>query len=249
MKKLIKVIIIIIAIAIMSYSGYQLLDIYSEYAEGDKIYDDAASEYVVVNFNNKEESTNQNKPSILVDFDALLAKNQDVVGWIYSENTPINYPIVQSQDNDYYLRRLLDRTYNIAGSIFMDYRNSPDFSDFNTIIYGHNLKTDTMFGSLKEYSSQEYYEKHPIIYLSTPEGDYAIELISSYRTDIDDDIYILPQSEEELEDLYHRVAQLSNFNADSSLQAGDRLVTLSTCSDYGDDDVRYILIGKLISIR
>ena len=185
---------------------------------------------------------------ISVDFDSLIKENQDVVAWIYSENTPINYPVVQSHDNDYYLRRLLDHSYNIAGSIFMDYRNSPDFSDFNTIIYGHNLKTDTMFGSLKEYSSQEYYEKHSEIYLSTPQGDYVIELISAFRTDIDDDIYILPQNEKELEDLYHRVVEGSNFHADSSFEEGDRLITLSTCSDYGDEDVRYILIGKLLSI-
>lgn len=251
----------------MSFSGYKLFGIYSAYAQGDKLYNEVANEYVEISFNQVRMETDaidqvqdvnleevdksyqeRGSISLSVDFKSLLEKNNDVVAWIYSENTPINYPVVQSHNNDYYLRRTLDRTYNIAGSIFMDYRNSADFSDYNTIIYGHNLRTDTMFGTLQQYSDQKYYEEHPVIYLSTPEEDYAIELISGYRTDIDDDIYLLPQSEEELEDLYYKATKDSNFNANSTFEEGDRLLTLSTCSDYGDDDVRYVLIGKLISI-
>lgn len=259
MKKLIRIIIILFALSIMSFSAYKLWEVQAEYAEGENIYEGYINNFVetvkvdtgksgdTVKVEHAAQAAEVEK-KISVDFDSLIKENQDVVAWIYSENTPINYPVVQSHDNDYYLRRLLDHSYNIAGSIFMDYRNSPDFSDFNTIIYGHNLKTDTMFGSLKEYSSQEYYEKHSEIYLSTPQGDYVIELISAFRTDIDDDIYILPQNEKELEDLYHRVVEGSNFHADSSFEEGDRLITLSTCSDYGDEDVRYILIGKLLSI-
>ena len=90
---------------------------------------------------------------------------KEIIGWIYSDGTPINYPIVQTTNNEYYLRRLIDGTYNQAGSIFMDYKNSSDFSDYNTIIYGHNMKNDSMFGTLTSYESQDYYNEHKEMYL------------------------------------------------------------------------------------
>lgn len=228
----------------MSFSGYKLWEIKSEYMEGERIYAGYAANYVeTVKVGDIAEAAIVSAP-ISIDFDALFTENQDIVGWIYGENTPINYPIVQSDDNNYYLRRMLDGSYNIAGSIFMDYRNSPDFRDFNTIIYGHNLRTEDMFGSLKDYSNQSYYEKHPEMYLSTPDEDYKIELISGYKTDIYDHVYILPKTEEDLEILFDKLVEQSNFIADSSLQKGDKLITLSTCSD-GPDTARYVLIGKI----
>ena len=84
----------------------------------------------------------------MVDFSLLKQENEDIVGWIYCEGTPISYPVVQSGDNQYYLHRLINGEYNIAGSIFMDYRNNAELEDNNTIIYGHNMKNNTMFGYL-----------------------------------------------------------------------------------------------------
>ena len=243
MKRTIRVILIIFAIGIMAFSGYRLWSIYSEYAAGDKLYDDYADRFILQAVTEVEDEDS----AFTVDFDALLAENEDIVGWIYSEGTPINYPIVQSSNNDYYLRRLLDGTYNIAGSIFMDYRNSPDYTDLHTIIYGHNLKDGTMFGSLKEYRSQEYYDSHPIIHLYTPQGDYSIELIAGYQTDVYSNIYSFPESTEELDLLYEEITMLSTFKSDISFQEGDRLLTLSTCSDGGDIS-RYVLIGKIVKI-
>lgn len=92
-----------------------------------------------------------------INFDILKSKNKDIVAWIYSEGTQINYPIVQSKDNDYYLRRLLDGTYNQGGTIFMDYRNNKNFEDYNTIIYGHNMKNNTMFGTLINYKKSRIF--------------------------------------------------------------------------------------------
>ena len=85
---------------------------------------------------------------ITVDFERLQEENKDIIAWLYCPDTEINYPVVQSKDNEYYLRRLLDGTWNIAGTLFMDYRNAADCSDLHTIIYGHNMKNNTMFGSL-----------------------------------------------------------------------------------------------------
>ena len=77
---------------------------------------------------------------ITVDFERLQEENKDIIAWLYCPDTEINYPVVQSKDNEYYLRRLLDGTWNIAGTLFMDYRNAADCSDLHTIIYGHNMK-------------------------------------------------------------------------------------------------------------
>lgn len=228
------------AIGMVGFSGYKLWDIYSEYKAGEKLYDVYIDKFV-------EHIEVKGDSNISVDFDALLAENPDIVGWLYSEDTPINYPIVQSSDNDYYLRRMLDGSYNTAGSIFMDYRSSPDLNDFNTIIYGHNMKNQSIFGTLKEYKNQEYYEKHPLIYLYTPEKDYSIDLIAGYQTDMYYDIYILPQSTEELESLYEEVVGLSTFATDIPLQEGDRLVTLATCNEV-DRSQRYLLIGIINEI-
>ena len=106
---------------------------------------------------------------IQVDFDALFAKSQDIIGWLYCPDTPINYPVVQAADNEYYLHRLLDDRNNSGGTLFVDYRNSSDLSDWNSIIYGHNMRNDSMFGSLTDYKSQSYFDAHPEIFLLTPE--------------------------------------------------------------------------------
>ena len=243
MKKTIRYILLLIGLGVMTFSGFKLWDIYREYDVGDKLYDEYASKFIIDTVEARELEEDE-EVDFFINFDALLAENQDVVGWIYSEGTPISYPIVQSSDNDFYLRRLLDGSYNIAGSIFIDYRNSSDLSDFNTIIYGHNLKNGTMFGTLKEYKNQEYYDKHPMINIYTPEVNYSIELIAGYQTDIYSNIYKLPKTTEELEGLYKEIIELSSFKTNVIFEDGDRLITLSTCTD-GADISRYVLIGKV----
>lgn len=254
MKKIIGISVLILAVSLMSFSGFKLWNIYSEYAAGDELYDDYVNSFFHDNLDFEEverveeaEEVEKKTLNFAINFDDLFEENKDIVGWIYSENTPINYPIVQSSDNDYYLRRLLDGSGNIAGSIFMDYRNSADLTDLNTLIYGHNMKNDTMFGSLKKYRHQEYYDKHPNMYLSTPEGDFYIELIAGYETDIFSNIYILPETKEELDVLYEEIIERSTFETKASFQEGDRLITFSTCSN-GPDTSRYVLVGKIINI-
>lgn len=241
MKKIIRIIISILAIILITYSGYNLWGVYSEYALGERFYDEYASEFLIDL--NKDLDPNLEEESFSVDFEGLQEKNKDVVAWLYIEDTAINYPIVQGKDNHYYLRRLLDGTYNIAGSIFMDCRNSADLNDLNTIIYGHNLNNGEMFGNLVNYARQEYYEEHPVMHLLTPEREYIVEMIAGYQTDVYSNVYQIPNTEEELMLLYDEIIELSTFKSNASLNHGDRLITLSTCSN-GDYESRYVLIGK-----
>ena len=184
---------------------------------------------------------------IEVDFEVLWETNEDVVGWIYCEDTPINFPIVQAEDNDYYLSRLIDGTWNSSGTLFADYRNAADFSDSNTIIYGHNMKNKGMFGTLSNYKEQSYYDDHPLMWLLTPDGNYKVELIAGYVTSSTSEIYSIGKTEEEVLILAEQSIEKSTFASDFQVSQGDRFVTLSTCS-YEYDNARYVLIGRLIPL-
>ncbi len=185
---------------------------------------------------------------IEVDFDVLLEKNEDIVGWLYSEDTPINLPVVQSNDNDYYLRRLIDGTGNNSGTLFVDYRNDRTFSDRNTIIYGHNMKNKEMFGTLPNYKEQSYFDEHPMMWLLTLDGDYKIELVAGYVTPTSSDVYSFEQSEGDVLAMVQQAVEKSTFHTDIEINPGDRFLTLSTCS-YEYDNARYVLIGRMIALE
>ncbi len=105
----------------------------------------------------------------VIDFAALKAVNEDIIGWLVVEALDISYPIVQSEDNDFYLHRTTEKTYNFAGSIFLDYMNKPDFSDCHSIVYGHNMKNGSMFGTLKQFRDKDVYSKSMYFWICTPE--------------------------------------------------------------------------------
>ena len=184
---------------------------------------------------------------ISIGFNALLQENADIVGWLYCPDSPINYPVVQSEDNEYYLRRLINGEWNISGSLFMDYRNNPLNMDWNTVIYGHNMKNDSMFGTLPSYCSQDYYEQHPIIYFLTPETDYKIELLSGFVTPSNSELYNIYLSESDRTQVLSDILNSSDFTPQIEFEENERLFTLSTCS-YEYDTARYVVIGKMIKI-
>jgi sortase B len=183
---------------------------------------------------------------IQVDFDLLWQENPDIVAWLYSPDTPIDFPVVQTTDNSYYLRRLLDGSYNASGTSFVDYRCSGDFSDFNTMIYGHNMKNDAMFGTLVNYKDQSYYDSHPVLYLITPAQAYRVDLVAGFQTSSEDDIYLLPQQSDTGQ--VAQAAANSTFAAQTQIQPGQRYVTLSTC-DYDYEEARFVLIGALTPLE
>ena len=148
---------------------------------------------------------------------------------------------MQGKDNEYYLSRLSNENYNIAGSIFMDFRNDPYLQDNNTIIYGHNMKNDTMFGSIQEYKNQEYYNNHKIIYYFTPNKSYILELFAAQTIQVESDIYDLTIiNDTKIQELIKN----SDFKSDVLVNEKDKLLTLSTCSEE-NDKARYIVIGVL----
>ena len=185
---------------------------------------------------------------ITVDFDSLIEQNGDVVGWLFCENTPINYPVLQSTDNNYYLRKMINKKYNIAGSIFMDYRSQSDMSSLNTIVYGHNMKNDTMFGTFTEYKKQSYYDEHPLLWFLTPEHNYKIELIAGYVTSSTSDVYKVFHIKDDLDNHIKASIKKSTFVSGVNIAEVDNIITLSTCS-YEYSTARYVLIGNVKEIN
>lgn len=179
-----------------------------------------------------------------IDFELLREISEDAVAWLYCPDTKINYVIAQAEDNEYYLHRLLDGSSANCGTLFMDYRCNSDFTGYNTVIYGHHMKDESMFASLVEYQEQEYYEEHPVMYLYVPGHRYTLELIAGYITETDDLIYSIPATKKERDAVLENAYRLSNFEAGIIAEEEDRIVTLSTCS-YAYDDGRYVVIGRI----
>lgn len=184
---------------------------------------------------------------ISVDFSSLLEINTDIVGWIYCPDSPINYPVAQGADNNEYLRRDLNGKYLISGTVFTDYRNGSIGEDRNYIVYGHNMKDGSMFGSLVKYKQPEYYDKHPVLYYLTPDGDYRIELYAGIVIPRDAVIYQPNPDKAEFTEFLQNAKANSTFISDTVLEEGDVLITLSTCS-YEYDNARYVVIGKMIRL-
>ena len=197
------------------------------------------------------ESTGPTEPAVdypLVDFEELKKVNPDVLGWIYIEGTDINYPIVQGADNDYYLSRLVDGTSNRGGSIFLDYRNEPDFSDYHTVIYGHNMKNGTMFADIIKYKKKAFYEAHPMGKIMTPQGNCQIEIIGGYVADLRDPAWRLNfESDAEQLDWLCDAMGRSTVGGDYVPVGGEKIITLSTCS-YEFDDARFVLICRVLGM-
>lgn len=179
-----------------------------------------------------------------LNFDAIWEIGEAAVAWLYSPDTRINYVVAQGEDNDYFLHRLLSGGDAKEGTLFVDFRNSPDFTDSNTIIYGHNMKSGSMFGSLHRYEKQEYYEEHPIMYLYVPGNRYTLELLAGCYVGVENPIFsAIPPSEEERDSILYQAYHNSTFVSGITAGKEDRLVTLSTCA--GDDTLRYVIIGRI----
>jgi sortase B len=181
-----------------------------------------------------------------VDFEALNDVFPGVVGWIKLEGTQIDYPVMQYTDNNYFLSHLPDGTEHRSGSIFLDYRNSSDFSDKSILIYGHETRDRDMFGALKNYRNQEFFDANPVIYLYTPERDYTIVLFAGHVAhSIHDHPPLDFNNDEDFLQYVERLKSISVFNSNIEVTTADRIISLVTCT-YDFTDARLIIVGKIV---
>jgi len=265
MRKTIRSILAIAASAILLYGGVNLISYILETQQSATLNHDLAQLAVAVRKTSPEptetnpstEPPAETEPEeiyldeeapITVDFDVLLEHSADIVGWLYCEDTPINLPVVQGQDNEYYLNRMYDGTGNGSGTLFIDYRSPRDFTGSNTVIYGHNMKNRSMFGTLANYKRQEYYEEHPVLWLLTPERNYKVKLLAGIVTPDDADVYAYDLTDLEAYYMVRKAISDSTFESSAIPQKSDRYLTLSTCS-YEFSNARYVVIGRLLPLK
>lgn len=225
--------------ALFLYSGYQLMNYYRQQQKADDLY--TSVQQAVTPAPTAPSSADSGQVPVTVDFGRLLATCEDVVGWLHIPHTPINYPVVQGEDNDVYLHRLLNGDDNTAGSLFVDYRNT-DVEDSNYIIYGHSMKNGTMFGTLAHYKKQAFFDVHPVGYYLTPEATYVLHFYAGFTTDAGAEAYTLTHTGDSLQTYMTAAKAQSDFVSDVTFAPGDTVLTLSTCA-YDYKDARYVLLA------
>ena len=241
-KQQVYTILYLICILVFLFSLYKVVDGVFEYREAEKIYEETQDEFIKVPEEEKKEIP------IEVDFDELLKINSDIVGWIYIDDTVVNYPILQSTDNQYYLDRTLYKGYLASGSIFLDYRSSSNFTDSHSISYGHNMKNQTMFGDMDDFEEGEYMEEHPYVYILLPDGQcWKYAIYSAYIADVYDGTFNLHQAAGSDFDSFIDLTLSKNIYTEEYVDedvlpdGADKIITLSTCTEDSDDYRRFVV--------
>lgn len=255
MKKWIYKIILIVAVVIFLCSGWNLYRIYKEYQAGSREYQELAQKVSLVhNTENRKtptETTDQAEEEtfLAVNFGALQEENPDMIGWVYAEKLGISYPIVQGMDNDYYLNHTFEGQLNGSGCIFADYQANPDFSDFNTFLYGHNMKNGTIFGSLKRLQREEgLYDEASYFYVYTRDFIYKYKICAYYVTAPDSDSYELVDTADNYKQYISKITKRSLRDCGvDELETSANMVTLSTCSGSGENKQRFLVHGLEVS--
>lgn len=259
-------VILFVSIILMGIGLYGIVPHFYGYFQGDSTYQSLMkyTESAADNQNPNESENEQNKeaekaesspdephpnPFPIIDFSSLSTINPDINGWILIEDTKVNYPTVRGSDNVYYLNHMFDHKKNSAGSIFLDYENTADYSDAHSIIYGHHMKNGAMFADIEKYKSQEFYDTHPEGMLITPDKNYKIHFIAGYVANVAEDAWALhfENSEQKMQWVSESMKK-SDFQSNYLPTDDDIYLTLSTCS-YVFDDARYVLLGVLEEVH
>jgi sortase B len=259
-KKFLYPLIMAILITVFLFSGYQLVTIYLEYRNGEQEYEELAeyADIPVKEDQNKkedtedqsEENTDEEEAGLAeVNFEELNKINPEIAGWIFMENSVINYPVLHTADNEYYLNHTFRRKTNSSGSIFIECGNQNDFSDQNTIIYGHNMKNGSMFASLNKYKEKSYYDGHQGFWIYTEAGNYYYEIFSVYETEPLIELYQISfASTEDFADYLNLIAGKSFYDTGVEVSDSDTIVTLSTCAKSNREN-RILVHAKKISFE
>lgn len=190
-----------------------------------------------------------NVPFVSVNFTELLQKNSDTVGWIKVNGSNINYPVVQTTDNRYYLNHSFNKKSNSGGWVYADFRSN--FTNFgkNTIIYAHNLTNRTMFGSLVETQKPYWYtnENNRYIKISTPTSNTVWLIFSTYTIEPTIDYLRTNFETNSFTDFLNTIKSRSIYNFNVNLNEDDKVLTLSTCNDAGTK--RIVVHAKMVTIN
>lgn len=193
-------------------------------------------------------------PDILPEYETLYNKNKKLIGWLKIDDTNIDYPVMQTSDNTYYLDHNYNQEYDKNGSIFLDYNCSVYPRSTNMIVYGHHMKSGNMFGNLQKYAKESYGKKHAVITFDTIYEKAQYQVMYVFRSQVynEDDIvfkyyqFIEANSETEFNSYMQEMSELSLYDTGVTAEFGDSLLTLSTC-DSSQTDGRFVVVAKRIS--
>lgn len=226
--------VVILLIGVLIFSTIKVIKYIVDNNENEKIEEEISDlvEYVEETTNNEEQEENNNKYNI--DFATLKEKNSDTVGYLKVNGTDIENVVVKGKDNSYYLKHNFNKKYNTAGWIFADYHNKLDGTDRNIIIYGHNMRNNTMFGTLKNVLNEEWkdVEENRFITFITEKDSYIYEVFSVYQIEAED-YYITTNfnNDEEFLRFANTLKSRSKYNFDVDIKEEDSILTLSTCAN------------------
>lgn len=241
-------IILVIALIVFCISGFQLLKIGKGYLDGRSEYD-KVRKLAVTEDKDKSKNNDDNsdaEDTFSVDFQKLLEINPDTIAWIRFPKKPsqINYPVVQGTDNSKYLKKTFSANENTLGAIFLNVDNQKDFSDKNSVIYGHRMKDGSMFRHLQDYDTREFWKSNPYFYIYTVDGrilkyhiysaGQVVDTSESYRTTF--------ETEEEYQSFLDMTKSSSLYNTGVEVTTDDTIVTLSTCTSASDNH-RFVVRG------
>lgn len=224
----------VILVLALLYSGYALWDTW-------RIYEGAAVDENLLKYKPSPNVVGSN------DFAELLAINPDVCAWLTVDGTSIDYPVVRGEDNVAYVNTDVYGEFSLSGSIFLDCRNAADFSDAYSLVYGHHMEGNVMFGELAYFTEAAYFEEHPLGTLLLPDGTYDIEFFACLQVDAYDAQIYGPGklTEGEVMALLERVCSEALQYRDIGVSGKDRVLALSTCSD-ASTNARTVVFGRLV---
>lgn len=230
-KKIFFYIIILILLSILIYCFYNINKYYLAYLKIQKT-------------TKKMINTYYNPANNKMNFNKMKSINDEIVGWIKVENTNIDYPFVQTNNNEYYLTHFIDKSFNKIGTVFLDYRNNINTLDQNNILYAHGRMDKTMFGSMRNVLDKKWFDEteDKNIYLYTENGYYIFEIFSVYKIKTTDD-YLKIHFNNDFQEFINLIKSRSIYDFDVSEKNYDKIITLSTCYN---KDYKIVMHGKLI---
>lgn len=191
-------------------------------------------------------------PEITEKWKQLYAENNDLIGWLTVEGTKIDYPVMQCEDDEYYLYHNFNREEDKYGCLYVKHIADVDTPGTNFIIYGHHMKDDSMFGDLDKYESESFCRKHGSISFDTLYEERTYEVIAAFRTQVTENDtgfkyyqFYQADTEEEFRYFYENVMGMSIYDTGTAAEFGDTFLTLSTCSGYAENG-RFVVIAKRI---
>lgn len=244
------IILSLIYIIFYSYNTYKIMK------ESD-LLDEISIDENVIEQKDSEDVDIQEKTERMLKLEELQKGNSDIIGWIEIENTNIDYPVLQGEDNDFYMNHNSKKQYSSGGSIFLDKDYDWSIPSSNLLMYGHNLKSGAMFQNLLKYKDQKFYEQHPTIRFTTNKEDAIYEIIAVFPSRIyyksENNVFryyyfINANNENEYNEFVENAKKSSLYDTGKTAEYGEQLMTLSTCA-YHTDDGRFVVVARKMSMN